>query len=301
MKLCRDLYILPIFNFTEKLIVLVAFVTLGIFAVRSNSFLIQIIGVIILGLMYCHAQSLQHESIHGTALKNKNLNYLVGIILGLPLLVSFTHYRDTHRRHHALLGTPRDHDFFSYQSLEKMQVGLLLQDLFGYSRVRNAFKNFYLALGFRSDVEKTIQSSRVQSEYFLMMFILITVLLLSLAFQSFIILKLYIIPFIFIASPAYFLTELPEHLYCDKTTQDFYLNTRTIKGSWFSFWFTNGNNFHVEHHKNARLSTQELPAVFLKTAQDNCLYRETSYPEFYRKVIRSCLKRSANVAAEKFS
>ena len=284
MKYSQPMYSLPILDFRQKLLLMALIVAAGAWLLKSEVILINIAGILLLGLMYCHAQILQHECLHGTAFKSKKMNTVVGVILGMPMLVSFSHYRVSHLRHHAYLGTPRDQEFFGYHSLEEIRIRQLLLDLFGFSRIKCCFKNMATVLGYY-EADPKLFTSQAKSEYFLMIFLLLVALVSSFAFHSAVLLKFWILPVILVAEPVYFLIELPEHLFCDKTTQDFYRNTRNIKGSWFSFWLTNGNNFHVEHHKNAGLATEHFPAKFLKTRESNYKYLEKSYPEFYLKVL----------------
>ena len=288
MKFEKNIYSLPIFNFPEKIIIMFILMFASGLAISSNFTVLEFLGIMGLGLMYCHAQILQHDCLHDTAFKSKKLNYCVGVLLGLPMLVSFSHYRVSHRRHHAHIGTSRDQEFFGYHSLGKILAGKFFLDLFGFSRIKSCLKKL-TAAAFCNAADPRLFSSRAKSECCLMIFLLSAGVLLSLAFQTPIILKFWIIPLLFVAEPAYFLIELPEHFLCDKTTQDYYRNTRDIKGSWFSFWLTNGNNFHVEHHQNSRLQTQDFPGEFLQTTKSKYHYFENSYPEFYFKVLRSLI------------
>ena len=72
------------------------------------------------------------------------------------------------------------------------------------------------------------------------------------------ILKAWLVPMLLVGQPIHLLVELPEHIGCAAASTDPLRNTRSIGGSWFSRWFTNGNNFHVEHHILPALSMDQL-------------------------------------------
>src|ERR1044071_2506306 len=73
-----------------------------------------IVPAILLGMAYAHAVELQHQCLHTTAYKSRVWNRIVGVILGLPSFVSFSDYQNSHLKHHRLLGTPEDKEFFNY-------------------------------------------------------------------------------------------------------------------------------------------------------------------------------------------
>ncbi|MGW0580518.1 fatty acid desaturase, partial [Streptomyces sp. NPDC002920] len=74
----------------------------------------RITGVILTGAMFAHAAELQHETLHNLAYRSRRTNAVCGIVLGLPMLISFAAYRAAHMRHHRDLGTPMNREFFDY-------------------------------------------------------------------------------------------------------------------------------------------------------------------------------------------
>jgi fatty acid desaturase len=84
----------------------------------------------------------------------------------------------------------------------------------------------------------------------------------------------------FVGEPIHFLIEFPEHFRCSNV-KNILENTRTIRGSWFSYWFTNGNNFHVEHHLYPKASIDQLPEIH-KTVSTALKVASPSYFAFYR-------------------
>ena len=83
---------------------------------------------------------------------------------------------------------------------------------------------------------------------------------LSIVFQTWIFVKLWFIPFLF-SIPTHALVELPEHFGCNGQTPDVLKNTRSIRAGRFLIWFTNGNNYHAEHHWLPSVPTDKLEEV----------------------------------------
>ena len=114
----------------------------------------------------------------------------------------------------------------------------------------------------------------------------------------------WIVPLIALAAPIHTLVELPEHYKCNLDSVDVLENTRTIKSNSLMFWFTNGNNFHVEHHYAAAWPMDKLDILHEQIGHlivnKNIGYREF-YLIFIRDVIDSTLltiqKNNGNAAS----
>jgi fatty acid desaturase len=133
-------------------------------------------------------------------------------------------------------------------------------------------------------------------DYGIMAFAMTLLYLISMVYGPVLILKIWMIPLFLVASPLHFFIELPEHLGCDFETRDPFDNTRTIAGSRISTWFTNGNNFHVEHHLAPALSMDQLAELFEATRGKH-KFLSQSYPEFYGSLAVNCLfKKKATVS-----
>jgi fatty acid desaturase len=96
------------------------------------------------------------------------------------------------------------------------------------------------------------------------------------------VLRLWVLPLAF-AVPIHFLVEIPEHLLCETNTTDVLRNTRSIRGSWLTTWFTNGNNLHVEHHAAMVVPINRLRQRHPEV-EEYALHVERSYVGFFRKV-----------------
>jgi fatty acid desaturase len=68
---------------------------------------------------------LLHEGMHGTLFKRPFWNRWVSVLLGLPVLMSFSAYQVMHLRHHLYLGDPRDPDDYENYTTRPRLVWLM--------------------------------------------------------------------------------------------------------------------------------------------------------------------------------
>lgn len=101
-------------TFGMKLFIYVIVLAGGVLAAASALWVWQVFGIFLVGAMFAHGVELQHQVLHNQGFRNSTLNEAVGIILGLPMLVSFAGYQASHLRHHRHLGTPDNKEFFDY-------------------------------------------------------------------------------------------------------------------------------------------------------------------------------------------
>jgi fatty acid desaturase len=63
---------------------------------------------------------LHHDCMHGSAIKNKKINTLVGRLYALVFIMAFTTSKETHKRHHAYISDPeRDPDEYYFSGTLK--------------------------------------------------------------------------------------------------------------------------------------------------------------------------------------
>ena len=89
-------------------------------------------------------------------------------------------------------------------------------------------------------------------------------------------------------APVHAQDEMPEHYRCDLTSTDPFRNTRTIESNAFMTWFTNGNNYHVEHHMMPNLPIERLHDLHGAIAPRIRYYHRT-YRQFYSALLRGRL------------
>ncbi|NJL47017.1 MAG: hypothetical protein HC929_05305 [Leptolyngbyaceae cyanobacterium SM2_5_2] len=285
-------------NFYQKLslygVLMISFAGLTIILPWPYRLLAQML----LGAMFAHGVELEHELIHQKHFAG-GWRQLVGTALGLPMLVDFTRYRVTHSHHHRALGTPEDEESFAYD-FEQLAtpVGFLAHlSMVGHyqavlGRIGMALRGDRAAL--QADMGKAgrnLTAQRlieIQQGYLIFAGAILTAVVISVGFQTTLVLELWAIPLLF-ASPIHALVELPEHWGCQPNTTDITVNTRTILPSRFTAWFTNGNCWHVEHHSKPAMPMQQLP-ILHHTLAPNIKYLNYGYREFYQEFWQALIR-----------
>ncbi len=243
---------------------------------------------LLLGIAYAHAVELQHQCLHNTAYHSKFWNRLVGVLFGLPSLVSFSDYQNSHLKHHRLLGTPEDKEFFNY-SYEKLNSLTTLIPHLWMVRHHRDIASYILksALGklVREQEASPKIAKRIRTEYQLMALFILVMATITVGFKTALFLKLWLIPFL-VAVPVHALIELPEHIGCNTKLPDVLVNTRTMKASKALVWFVNGNNYHVEHHWMPAVPNDKFPELHTYVAS-KIAYADISYWAFYNQFFRN--------------
>lgn len=268
--------------FQLKIIMLFSIEAIGVLCISYNSHLIiQLLGFILVGLMFAHGIELQHELLHMRG--RQPYKKIIGLILGLPMLNSFSHYQLNHMHHHRFVGTPEDSEFFNYGD-KKPTVLSFLNSLIMTNHYKTVIKNIYGSFLGKFNIgsgEKVKQ--QIKMEYMIQGVFLLAAALFSFSFKNYLILKIWFIPLL-VAIPIHVLIELPEHYGCE--TGDIFKNTRTIRAGKFLSWFVNGNNFHVEHHYVPALPINNLRDLN-RLIQDKIHYHSQSYWDFYSNFFKN--------------
>lgn len=276
------------FRFVLRLLLATVLATLGAVLVLSGGWIRPGLGIVVLGAIYTHAVELQHQCLHHSAFVRSWPHRIVGILLGLPTLVSYSHYRVKHLQHHRFLGTARDSEFFGFNVTRRLTWRVLASGLLDYKRllivVRDVIRSVRGSWYYPDGQISPRARRQIIQEYRLIGLLLVAAAMLG--FAGFVeeVALLWLAP-LALAVPIHFLVELPEHVMCDDDTTDVLRNTRSIKGSWLTTWFTNSNNLHIEHHLDMRTPLQRLadrhPDIAARSK-----YVERSYVGFYRLVLR---------------
>ncbi|MGI5170144.1 fatty acid desaturase family protein [Spirillospora sp. CA-253888] len=245
-------------------------------------------GVLLLGAVYTHMVELQHQCLHHSAFTSARPHRPVGVVLGLPLLVSYSHYRVRHLQHHRYLGTAQDSEFFGFDARRPLTWGSLLRGAFDYPRLATVAVDVVRCTRgtWRYDLGQISERRRreVVGEYRLMGALVGAAVVAAALGHGALLLQLWLLP-LAAAFPMHFLLELPEHVLCDDATDDVLRNTRSITGSRFSTWFTNGNNLHIEHHAAMTVAINRLRERHPEV-RASAEHVERGYPSFYWRVAR---------------
>lgn len=256
-------------------------------------------GVLLLGCMFAHAAELQHQALHNLGFRRARANTVAGVLLGLPMLTSFAAYRVSHLRHHRDLGTPDNREFFDYgdqygghsgRSPAFVAFGWFLR----FSMVLH-YVQFARTLGrtvlWRNIPGETARTSRrIRRDYWIMLAAIAALAAVAALGDPWLALRLWLLPLVAVAAPVHALIELPEHFRCDTDTTDPFANTRTIRSTRLATWFTNGNNYHVEHHLMPNLPIERLPELHT-LVRDQLHYFHPSYSDYFRTLLRGKAER----------
>ncbi|MFI7104523.1 fatty acid desaturase family protein [Streptomyces sp. NPDC050161] len=272
--------------FLFKLVLAIALAVAGGYLALRPNWLLALVGALLLGALYTHMVELQHQCLHHSAFRSSKIHRLVGIPLGVPLLVSYSHYRVRHLQHHRYLGTPQDSEFFGFDTRKPITSGMLLRGLLDYSRIvivlRDVLRSWSGSWSY--DIGQIAERRRreIIAEYRLIGLIVVAAVVAAALGFGGPVLRLWVLPLAF-AVPMHFLVEIPEHLLCESDTTDVLRNTRSIRGSWLTTWFTNGNNLHVEHHAAMVVPINRLRERHPEV-EEHAVYVERNYAGFFRKV-----------------
>lgn len=270
----------------RKLAIFFALLAVGWAAILSRQLAASILGTIVVGAMFAHGVELTHQFLHGTGFHSRVANRVAGVLCAMPMLVSHSHYRASHLAHHRDLGTARNREFFNYGNVRGQSLLFVIARSFSLARYIAVARSLLAALLGReySGVSSKRERRAIRREYLAMVVLLIAIVAFTVGTGSDLALRLWLIPLLLVAEPIHFWVELPEHFGCDLNSRNALHNTRTIRGSWISFWFTNGNNFHVEHHLYPRLAIDKLPRIHA-TLRDELRNFNQSYGAFLSEVL----------------
>jgi len=188
-------------------------------------------GMLLNGLIYAHLLELQHECLHFHAFDSPRLNRIFGVLTGVFMFSSYTHYRHDHLHHHAYLGTERNNEHFDYRfsnlnSLKGFATAFF--DLDRYRRVTHIIRAIFSGGQIPGVVKKEIQK-RIKLEYSLCTTLFIASIAASIYLNTLLFALAWWIPLIIISEGVHFLIEMPEHYGLNtQSLPNIFDNTRTI-------------------------------------------------------------------------
>ncbi len=272
-------------SFLLKVLGYYAILAMGVVGVIHSTGIELLMFQVIVAIGIVHGVELQHQAIHSLGFSNRTANYLVGIGLGAPMLVSFSAYQDDHLRHHRLVGTADDKEFFNYGENGTLDLQGFLTMLFMplhymkfLDRVRKAI------WGWDIKCRNQKASQRMRFEYLLLAAMFTSLISLSICFKSWAVITAWLLPLVLVAGPIHSLIELPEHYGCSRDSKNVFENTRSITSTRLMTWFTNGNNYHVEHHLYPSLPIDSLPILHLEV-KDRIVNYNSTYFGFFKNFI----------------
>ena len=271
--------------FGWRVIAWVTMIGIGALLTVQSDVAFWIAGIILMGLAFAHGVELSHQALHNTAFVNLRLNEVVGLVLGLPMLVSFYEYKHLHLRHHAKVGTMDDSEYFDYGS-GAWSLPRVIAWLSMAAHYKTYIKNLCVVLR-----GKQVEGFPERKQFKIRLFYLISfagaLTLIGLGVlngRGLHWIVAWISSMLLIATPVHALIEFPEHYGCQRDVTDIFRNTRSISSNCMMHWFTNYNNFHVEHHLHPWMPLQNAPKLYALIAPRHH-YQQASYFKFYRALI----------------
>lgn len=284
----EDLFVKRPHAFTAKFAFAVAMVAACWVAVAIvRQWWVAVPAIAVLGLLYAHLVELQHECLHEHAYRRRRLNRLVGFVCGVPMMSSYSHYKYEHLRHHAYLGTSQNDEFFNYRFEGLGSVPGFLRACFHLGRYVDVLANTGRAIAGRRipRVTKPGADRKIRTEYLGFAAVLAAAVATTAVTGSPYLLFVWVVPALLVAEPVHFLVELPEHFGLNTQSDPNVLtNTRTVHGSRFAKWFTNGNDLHTAHHFHQGVPMAQVPRLHTIIA-GRVATVEPSYWSFYRGVV----------------
>lgn len=275
--------------FLAKVVVWVLLLVIGVHSFFADTWWQQLLGAVLAPLMMAHGVELQHQALHNAGFRSRRVNRVVGFFLGLPLLISFAHYQDRHLHHHQNVGTSQDSEFFQYSKENNHQTLRLVANLLMLSHWWRV-GGLMVAAVMNGDLGKIYNKHNragIRTDYVLFLFVLTALLMASIAQGNLVGLK--VIALVLLAAPVHTLLELPEHSGCDRC-DDVLKNTRSIRSNRLMTWFTNGNNYHVEHHLSPNVIPERLH-ILHQRIQPKIAFQNDSYFEFIASLFKPASER----------
>ncbi|MFZ4403767.1 MAG: fatty acid desaturase family protein [Pseudobdellovibrionaceae bacterium] len=230
-----------------------------------------------LGLIIAHGIELQHQTIHYSAFKSKKLNIIIGNILGLPILNSFSHYQYVHNWHHQHVGSAADIEFFSEHRLNsRIKLGDLLYKLI-------SIHISYILIFKRFIFYKNTVSEKIKREFSLHVLCHLLFIFICISNVSYVVIYINWLMSLAFYHAWHFLFEFPEHYLCSHEVKSIFFNTRSIQTNSFAKYLTNFNNFHAEHHLFPKVPMVCLEAIH-RQVSIKVKHKNTSYFDFYKSI-----------------
>lgn len=269
--------------FMGKLSIWAGGILLGIVLAALPSWWSQTIGVALVALMFAHGIELEHQALHCTGTGKRRLDMALGFILGLPLLISVSHYQDRHLHHHQHVGTPDDSEFFQFSKDDNNRPIRFIGNLLMIPHWRRVAQLVWASWtgGDIGRVYNANNAKRIRRDYAALGLAVVLAAALVAIFHPFKLVLLLAFP---VAACLHTLLELPEHWKCNKVPSVLE-NTRTVRAGRLATWFTNGNNYHVEHHLAPALRPEMLP-TFHARISSRIVHHNDSYLDLIREAFK---------------
>jgi len=245
-----------------------------------GSIAILLPGIVLMGVALNSLGILIHEGLHGILAKNPRLNHFLTFLCGVPLLISGSAYRATHRDHHFEFGRRRDYGTYRQHLDNRLFVwtAYYAQLCFG------SILYILMIPGFAWRTASPKERAMILVDYAIIA-TLVALLFRFVALES--ILHFWIYPSLVLMVLTN-IRGLSSHALGD--LDDIYLSSRTVHASPLTEILFLHENFHLEHHL-----FPQVPSYHLKRAHrlvwnrlPRALYAR-SYPAFLLGFLKATL------------
>lgn len=242
-----------------------------------------------LGLVMAHGLELQHEALHHNMFRNGALNRFFGVLVGAPMMVSYTHYQLQHLHHHKYVGTKEDAELFNYNESDLNSVPRFLTRAWNSRRIPTFLSTYFKMLRHRypTVATKPYHEKCLFQEYTLILLWFIAAVVGTFVFRTTLFLLIWLVPFMVFGELFHYFIELPEHLGCDKHDPEIPNNTRSIRTNPVIAYLVNGNNYHMEHHLYPKVAMHNLRRVHDHIFTRTETKTPTTYYRFFSGLLRS--------------
>lgn len=222
-----------------KILLLFGLWALGIWlSLASSSMLLTLSGIVLSGCSLTGLTVLMHEGCHQLLSKNKLINRWLGVVCGIPGLVSMSAYRSIHLVHHSLARSEIDPDDIENTAPKSIPLVLvyyvvLLAGIYIYlvTVVVSGYRHANSKCRRRIVVEFGLLVAAIASAFWLL--------------PAAVVLKAWIFPLL-VAGQLANVRGLAEHGLT--TAGNPFSETRTVVSNRFVRFFMSNLNYHLEHH-----------------------------------------------------
>ncbi len=227
-----------------------------------------------------------HEAVHGTLMRNRWANGILGALCAIPVLQNFSAYRVLHLRHHAHLGEDHDPDHYAAYTRWTWLIFLMnwMRLLVGYP----IYITMIPILGFKHGTGA--DRAGILAEVAATVFVVwgcFSFLPTACLVQG------WLIPMLLINTMVN-IRGMSQHTLLEHS-DDEVLGTRTILTSRVVRFFMCNENFHLEHHLYPGVPWYHLPRVHQALRQplaDKGAHFIPSYTSFVSDFVRHSIRRS---------
>lgn len=263
-------------------VVIVALFVGGALAVAQvRSMTLAAVVAVVLGFVMSGFINAAHDCVHGSHLRSKRANRIMGAAWCTPLLLNFTNYRYDHLVHHRFTGVEGDTE--RPKQFHTLRSYLHSLTAFAYWRynartIARTWRGIFPASVGKDDRRRDSRADNLAICSWLAIAIVLTWLAPS------VMVAVYWLPLL-ISAVIMRITGLPEH-YGLWGVPEIERNTRTVRSNALVRLVLWNGNYHAEHHRYPAVATLNLHRLYKAIPEPHPI-QSGSYLGFHRGLIKS--------------